>query len=68
LSPEQIRQISQIANPPKPQAHAPEVRARHCGTWHKPLDHDHVCQLDDLPKRLRAVVEAVLVQERERAP
>jgi hypothetical protein len=67
-SPEQIRQINQIANPPKPQAPAPEVRAPHCGTCHKPLDPDHVCQLDDLPKRLRAVVEAVLVQERERAP
>ena len=68
LSPEQIRRINQIANLPKPQAPAPEVRARRCGTCHKPLDADHVCQLDDLPKRLRAVVEAVLVQERERAP
>jgi len=68
LSPNQIRQLNQIANPPKPQAPAPEVRVRHCGTCHRPLDPDHVCQLDDLPKRLRAVVEAVLVQERERAP
>src|SRR4029453_12800870 len=31
LSPEQIRQLNQIANSPKPQAHAPGVRARHCG-------------------------------------
>jgi hypothetical protein len=68
LSPDQIRQLNQIANPPAPPAPAPEVRVRRCGTCHKPLDPDHVCQLEDLPKRLRAIVEAVLIEERERAP
>ena len=69
LSPDQIRQLNQIASrshPPAP-APVPEVRVRRCGTCHKPLDPDHVCELEDLPKRLRAVVEAVLAQERERA-
>jgi hypothetical protein len=68
LSRQQIRQINQIVNPPTPPALAPEVRARRCGTCHKHLAPDHVCQLDDLPKRLRAVVDAVLAQERERVP
>jgi hypothetical protein len=68
LSPDQIRQLNRIANPPTPQAQAPEVRVRLCGTCHKPVDPDHVCQLEDLPKRLRAVVDAVIAQERERAP
>jgi hypothetical protein len=27
---------------------------------------EHVCQLEDLPKKLRAVVEAVLEQEQAR--
>jgi len=67
LSPDQIRQLSRIANPPTPPAPAPEVRVRQCGICHKPLDADHVCQLEDLPKRIRAVVDAVLAQERERA-
>ncbi len=69
LSPDQIRQLSQIAgrsNPPAPGL-VPEIRVHRCGTCHKPLDPDHICQLEDLPKRLRAVVEAVLAQERERA-
>jgi hypothetical protein len=66
LSPDQIRQLNRIANPPTPPAPAPEVRVRRCGTCHKPLSADHVCQVDDLPKRLRAVVEAVLAHERER--
>lgn len=65
LSPDQIRQLNRIANPPTPPAPAPEVRVRQCGTCHKPLAADHVCQLEDLPKRLRAVVEAVLAQERQ---
>jgi hypothetical protein len=68
LSPDQIRRLNQIASPPNPPAPAPapEVRVRRCGTCHKPLDPDHVCQLEDLPKRLRAVVEAVLAKELER--
>jgi len=32
---------------------------------HKPLSADHVCQLEDLPKHLRVVVEAVLAKERQ---
>lgn len=73
LSADQIRQLNQIAsgsNPPAPApapVPVPEVRVRRCGTCHKPHDPDRICQLDDLPKRLRAVVEAVLAQERERA-
>ena len=59
LSPEQIRQIIQILHPATPRAPAPEVRVRRCGTCHKPLSTDHVCQLEDLPQRLRAVVKAV---------
>ncbi len=65
LSPDQIRQLNRIANPPTPLAPAPEVRARRCGTCHQPLSADHVCQLEDLPKRLRVVIEAVLAQERQ---
>jgi hypothetical protein len=67
LSPEQIRQLSQLLNPPTQPARAPEVRVRLCGTCHQPLSADHVCKLEDLPKRLRAVVEAVLAEEREGA-
>ena len=65
LSPEQIRQISQIMNPPSP-THAPGVQVRLCKTCRKPVEGDHVCQLGDLPKDLRAVVEAVLRRERDR--
>lgn len=63
LSPEQIRQLSRILNPPPP---APEIAVRRCKTCRKPLEGVHVCQLADLPKELRAVVEAVLKQERDR--
>ena len=65
LSPEQIRQISQIMNPPSPPP-APEVQVRLCKTCRKSLEGGHVCQLGDLPKDLRAVVEAVLRRERDR--
>ena len=67
LSPEQIRQLTRILNPPPP-VPVPEVPVRRCKTCHKPLEGDHVCQLADLPKELRAVVEAVLKQERDRRP
>jgi hypothetical protein len=43
-----------------------EVPVRRCGTCRKPIEGDHVCQLADLPKKLRSVVEAVLEQERGR--
>lgn len=68
LSPDQIRQLNQILHPPNPAVPAPEAPVRRCGTCHKPLSGDHLCQLEDLPKRLRAVVEAVLAQERDRSP
>ncbi len=65
LSPQQIRQISRIMNPPSPTP-AREVQVRLCKTCGKPREGDHVCQLGDLPKDLRAVVEAVLRRERDR--
>lgn len=65
LSPEQIRQLGRILNPPPP-VPVPEVQVRLCKTCMKPLKGDHVCQLGDLPKDLRAVVEAVLRRERDR--
>jgi hypothetical protein len=65
LSPEQISRLSQIASR---QATAPikEIPIRHCGTCHQPMEDEHVCQLEDLPMKLRAVVEAVLEHERGR--
>lgn len=71
LSPDQIRQLNQLLNrqsvPSRPPARAQERQDRRCGTCHQPIDPDHVCRLEDLPKRLRTVVEAVLAQERRRA-
>lgn len=64
LSPEQIRQLGRILNSPSPAD--PEIAVRSCKTCRKPLEGVHVCQLADLPKELRAVVEAVLRQERDR--
>lgn len=66
LSPEQIRQISLIMNR-QTDSPAEEKPLPLCGTCHKPIEANHVCQLADLPKRLRAVVEAVLEYEREKA-
>lgn len=63
LSPEQIERINQILNRPT-SAPATEVQVRHCKTCLKPIEGHHVCRLADLPKALRAVVEAVLEQER----
>jgi hypothetical protein len=65
LSPVQIESINQIMNRPT-SAPAKEVLVRRCKTCSKPIEGDHVCQLADLPKALRAVVEAVLDQERGR--
>jgi len=65
LSPAQIEQITQILSRPAPSP-AREAPVRRCGTCRKPIEGDHVCQLADLPNKLRAVVEAVLVQERGR--
>jgi hypothetical protein len=63
LSPRQIEELNQLMNPPLP-SKAVEVKVRHCGTCHKPLEADHVCELDDLPKRLRVVVGAILERDR----
>jgi hypothetical protein len=65
LSPQQIAVISRVVSPPGP-APTPALSVRRCGTCHEPLERDHVCQVENLPKRLRAVVEAVLEQERGR--
>ncbi len=65
LSPEQIERISQILNASPPSS-AKEAPVRRCRTCSKPIEGDHVCQLADLPKALRAVVEAVLDRERGR--
>lgn len=64
LSPAQIEQINLILSRPTPSP--TKVPVRRCGTCRKPIEGDHVCQLADLPKKLRAVVEAVLEQERGR--
>jgi|GEM_PF-1440208 broad specificity phosphatase PhoE len=66
LSPEQIAQISRILNPPPP-APLPHATVRRCKVCNKPSEGGHVCQIDDLPKELRAAVEAVLVKERARS-
>lgn len=66
LSPAQIEQITQILSRPTPSPANKEVPVRRCGTCRKPIEGDHVCQLADLPKKLRSVVEAVLEQERGR--
>jgi len=65
LSPAQIEQMAQILSRPTPSP-AREAPVRRCGPCRKPFEGDHVCQLADLPNKLRAVVEAVLVQERGR--
>lgn len=64
LSPEQIERINQILNR-HTSSPAKEVPVRRCKTCRKPTEGDHVCQLADLPRALRAVVEAVLEQERD---
>jgi hypothetical protein len=62
LSPEQIAQISRLLNPPAPAPPAP-VRMRRCRACNKPIQGEHACDLADLPKELRALVEAVLESE-----
>lgn len=55
-----LRAFEAPAAPPEPAA--PKVR--HCGTCHKELGEGHVCRLEDLPKRLQAVVLAVAEAQR----
>jgi hypothetical protein len=66
LSPEQIAHISRILNPPPP-APLPHATVRRCKACGKPSEDGHVCAVADLPKELRAAVEAVLVKERARS-
>jgi hypothetical protein len=66
LSPEQIAHISRILNPPSP-APPPHATVRRCKACTKPSEDGHVCAVADLPKELRAAVEAVLVKERARS-
>ena len=66
LSPEQIAQISRILNPPPP-APLPHATVRRCKACSKPSEDGHVCEVADLPKELRAAVEAVLMKERARS-
>ena len=67
LSPEQIAQISRFVNPPPPSAPLPHATVRRCKACSKPSEVGHVCAVADLPKELRAAVEAVLVKERARS-
>jgi hypothetical protein len=65
LSPQQIEALARLWNPPTP-APLKAVPARRCGTCRQPIEGAHVCEIDDLPKALRAVVEAILKQERRK--
>jgi hypothetical protein len=40
---------------------------RRCKACNKPSEDRHVCEVADLPKELRAAVEAVLMKERARS-
>lgn len=42
----------------------PQPKIRHCGTCHHELGEGHVCRLENLPKRLQAVVLAVAEAQR----
>lgn len=57
------RALRAAATPAAPPAPAPP-KVRHCGTCHKELGEGHVCRLEDLPKRLQAVVLAVAEAQR----
>jgi hypothetical protein len=63
-NPELQRALRAAAAPTVPPADAAPPRVRHCGTCHKELGEGHVCRLEDLPKRLQAVVLAVAEAER----
>ena len=62
-NPEVQRALRATATPAVlPAAATPKIR--HCGTCHKELGEGHVCRLEDLPKRLQAVVLAVAEAQR----
>lgn len=62
-NPEVQRALRAAAAPEAPPAPAPP-RIRRCGTCHQELGEGHVCRLEDLPKRLQAVVLAVAEAQR----
>ena len=62
-NPEVQRALRAAATPAAPPAAAPP-KIRRCGTCHKELGEGHVCRLEDLPKRLQAVVLAVAEAQR----
>jgi hypothetical protein len=65
LSPHQIESIRRIMEPTKaPASTQPVHSVRHCGTCHEVLEDGHVCRLEDLPKKLQTVVNAILAKER----
>lgn len=62
-NPELERALWAFAAPAaQPAAEAPKVRR--CGTCHQDLGEGHVCRLQDLPRRLQAVVLAVAEAQR----
>lgn len=63
-NPEVQRALRAAASPAVLPAAAPPPRVRHCGTCHQELGESHVCPLEDLPKRLQAVVLAVAEAQR----
>ncbi len=62
-NPEVQRALRAAAPPAAPPAVAPP-KIRRCGTCHQELREGHVCRLEDLPKRLQAVVLAVAEAQR----
>jgi ferredoxin len=64
-NPEVQRALRAAATPDAPPAAAPP-KIRRCGTCHQQLGEGHVCRLEDLPKRLQAVVLDVAEAQRGR--
>jgi hypothetical protein len=62
-NPDLPRALRVVAAPDAPPAAAPP-KIRRCGTCHQELGEGHVCRLEDLPKRLQAVVLAVAEAQR----
>ena len=61
-NPEVQRALRAAATPAVLPAALPKIRR--CGTCHKELGEGHVCRLEDLPKRLQAVILAVAEAQR----
>lgn len=64
-NPEVQRALRAAAAPKASPAPVPP-KTRRCGTCHQELGEGHVCRLEDLPKRLQAVVLAVAEAQRDR--